>query len=87
MTVLKIIRKTVSEKEVSVLLVTAGIAASGVLVVFAVTWFCNFLSDRKVYDYLCAAIPLMETVEIIGLYYLVIYIRRGVQKIRGGKEK
>ncbi len=87
LTVLKIIRKTVSEKEVSVLLVTAGIAASGVLVVFAVTWFCNFLSDRKVYDYLCAAIPLMETVEIIGLYYLVIYIRRGVQKIRGGKEK
>lgn len=84
-TLSKAFRKNVSEREVSVLLVTLGMIASCLILVFAVIWFCCFLSNRRVYDYLCAAVPLMETIEIIGLYYLFCYIRNVVRKRKENK--
>lgn len=79
---LKIIRKDISEKEISILLVTLGIFASCVLVLLAITWFCSFLSERKVYDYLCAVIPLIETIEMIGFYYLFKRVLECVRRNR-----
>ena len=70
---IRITKKKYSETETGILFVTLGMGSSFVILIVAVTWFCNFLPDRKVYDYLCAAIPLMETMEVIGGYYLFSY--------------
>ena len=78
----RIFRKQASGRDVSVLLVTLGMVGSCLALVFAVMWFCCFLYDRRVYDYLCAVVPLMETLEMIGLYYLYRYVRSLVQKVR-----
>lgn len=61
-------------RKADILLVVFGLAGSCVLLMAAVTWFCNFLPERKVYDYLCAAIPLMETVEMIGAWQLKSFL-------------
>lgn len=53
----------------AVLLIVIGMILTSGAVIFAVMWFCNFLSIRKVYDYLNAAIPIVEIVELIGGYY------------------
>ena len=63
-------RKTVG-RQGDILLVLLGLIASCLLLMAAVLWFCNFLPERKVYDYLCAAIPLMETAKAVGCYYAV----------------
>ncbi len=62
--------------ETGILFVTLGMGCSFVILILAVTWFCNFLSDRKIYDYLCAVIPLMEALEIVGAYYFYKMIRK-----------
>lgn len=78
----KLVRGKGAGRQGDVLLVVLGLAGSCLLLVAAVTWFCNFLPDRKVYDYLCAAIPLMETVKAVGVYYLVCAAGRVWKKYR-----
>lgn len=78
----KLVRNEKTGRQGDTLLVVLGLAGSCLLLIAAVTWFCNFLSDRKVYDYLCAAIPLMETVKAVGVYYLVCAAGRFWKKRR-----
>lgn len=66
----QVVRGQSDGRQADILLVVFGLFGSYVLLMAAVTWFCNFLPERKVYDYLCGAIPLMETVELIGGWYL-----------------
>jgi hypothetical protein len=33
-------------------------------------WFANFLSAKKLYDYFCGAIPVMNIAEVVGIYTL-----------------
>ena len=54
-----------------VLLVSAGLLLSAFALVAAVCWFASFLDDRKVYDYICAIIPLVQVCQTIGLAALV----------------
>lgn len=49
-------------------LIVVGLLGSALILILAVVWFCNFLSDRKVYDYIAAAIPLLQVVYLIGIY-------------------
>lgn len=53
-------------------LLLASVAAVLTLLVLlvGVMWFANFLSDRKVYDYVGAGIPLLALCECIGLWNL-----------------
>lgn len=74
-------RKTVG-RQGDILLVLLGLIASCLLLMAAVLWFCNFLPERKVYDYLCAAIPLMETAKAVGCYYAVCGARHLWKKRR-----
>ena len=81
---IRIVKRKYSETETGILLVTLGMGCSFVILILAVIWFCNFLSDRKIYDYLCAAIPLMEALEVVGAYYfykMIRKIQRGIFKL------
>ncbi len=58
-------------KDLWLLAISFGLFLTCILVVAAVIWFCNFLTDWKVYDYCSAIIPIMELLESIGVYYLI----------------
>lgn len=66
------------------LLITMGMALNALLVVFAVMWFCNFLTVYKVYDYSGGAVIFIEIAEAIGLYYfadiIVAYLKKKKDK-------
>lgn len=66
------------------LLLIAGMLLSAALVIFAVMWFCNFLTVYKVYDYSGGAVIFIEIVEALGLFYLAdiatAYLKRKKDK-------
>ncbi len=64
-------RRIELSKEQSLLVISLGLFLTCILVVVAVIWFCNFLTDWKVYDYCSAIIPIIELLESIGIYLLI----------------
>jgi hypothetical protein len=63
-------------KDQMIFLVILGMIGTCIITVFGVEWFCNFITDRnrKIYDYLCAVIPLIQIIEAVGIYYLIRYV-------------
>ncbi len=53
------------------LVISLGLFLTCILMVIAVIWFCNFLTDWKVYDYCSAIIPIIELLESIGIYLFI----------------
>lgn len=51
------------------------ILSSGALI-FGVTYFCNFLSERKVYDYIGGFIPILQILEAYYIYYLIKTVKK-----------
>ena len=51
------------------IVISGGLALTALLMIVAVLWFCNFLTDWKVYDYCSAIIPAIELIEMIGIYF------------------
>ena len=62
------------EDRIWTIVISSGLFLTCLLLVFAVVWFCNFLTDWKVYDYCSAVIPIIELLEMIGIYLLLTYI-------------
>ena len=47
---------------------------------FGTTFFCRFLDDRKVYDYLSIIFPLIQILEMMGIYYIISKIKKILKK-------
>lgn len=58
-------------EHIEITIVVISLAASCFALIIGVIWFANFLSIKKVYDYLCGAIPIMNVLEAIGMYVLI----------------
>jgi len=67
-----IIRK---DKNYNLLIVTLGLLLSAFILHFGVTYFCMFLNTKKIYDYLCAFIPIIQVFEITFVYYLLVLLK------------
>ncbi len=52
------------------LLVSAGILATVLVLLFGVLWFCDFLTIRKVYDYFCGGLILLDAWKCVGVWYV-----------------
>jgi len=61
----------VRRDDIKIFAVCVGLGMTSLVLIMAVLWFCNFLTEYKIYDYCSAAIPLIQILEIIGIYYLV----------------
>ncbi|MBR6147765.1 MAG: hypothetical protein IKQ44_05305 [Lachnospiraceae bacterium] len=57
--------------DIRLLTVCLGLGLTSLILIMAVLWFCNFLTDYKIYDYCSAAIPMIQILEIIGIYYFI----------------
>lgn len=68
--------KTANNNNLWIMIISAGLMASVLLLIVAVLWFCNFLTDWKVYDYCSAIIPVIELLEMIGIYFFICGISR-----------
>lgn len=68
----------------SVLLILIGLSVTCVIVIFGVMWFCNFLSARKVYDYVSVIIPSIEVIQAVGIYYLLQHLKN-IMVLKTGK--
>ena len=71
--ILKSIVELVKKKHnnIPMLLIVLGMMVTIIILLFIVLYFCRFLSIRKVYDYTCGIIPIIQILEIIGIYYLL----------------
>lgn len=58
-------------KDLWLIIISFGLLLTCILVIAAVIWFCNFLTDWKVYDYCSAIIPIIGLLESIGIYLLI----------------
>ena len=47
---------------------------------FGTTFFCRFLDDRKIYDYLSIIFPLIQILEMMGIYYIISKIKKIAKK-------
>ena len=47
---------------------------------FGTTFFCRFLSYRKIYDYLSIIFPLIQILEMMGIYYIVSILKKKLKK-------
>ena len=66
----KLIKKKADVREIGLALVLLGMITSAAALIFGVMWFANFLSEKKLYDYFCGAIPVMNIAEAVGIYTL-----------------
>ena len=57
------------------LLLLLGLSASGGALFLGVQWFSRFLGLRKFYDYVACAIPILQILEMAGLYYLCLGLK------------
>lgn len=79
----KVIKELLHQKvtaDSSVLLILIGLSVTCAIVIFGVMWFCNFLSARKVYDYVGVIIPIIEIIQAAGIYYLLLHVRAALQR-------
>lgn len=64
-------------------LITLGLIVSGSISFFSVQWFTSFLDDKKFYDYICCAIPIMQVAEVTGIYICYLIIKKiGRKKLK-----
>lgn len=71
-------------EKLEVWLIVMGMIASGIALLFGVMWFCSWFGveiDKHVYNYTGGLIPIIQIVELIGGYYLVIGTKEWIQKI------
>lgn len=71
-----IIKKRRMRETVSLYLIIIGMLGTCFTLFFGTTFFCRFLSQRKVYDYASPMLPLLLAVELIMLYLMTITCRR-----------
>lgn len=64
------------------LLVATGILITVLVLLFGVLWFCSFLSMRKVYDYFCGGLILLDAWKCIGVWYVCHVIWRCAGRMR-----
>ncbi|MCR4754379.1 MAG: hypothetical protein K5868_02495 [Lachnospiraceae bacterium] len=58
-------------KDLWLIIISFGLLLTCILIIAAVIWFCNFLTDWKVYDYCSAIIPVIGLLESIGIYLMI----------------
>lgn len=75
-------QKKFEASDLELLIVVVGLALTILVLTVAVMWFCNFLSIRKVYDYMCGAVPIMNIIEVIGIYQIVLLLVEWTKKFR-----
>lgn len=68
-------KRKLKENEWQLLVITVGLCLTILVLLVAVMWFCNFLSIRKVYDYMCGAFPLITIVEVVGIWQILLLIQ------------
>ena len=62
-------------------LIELGLLITCFVQFFGTTFFCRFLSYRKIYDYLSIIFPLIQALEMMGIYYIVKTIKKLKRKI------
>lgn len=62
------------------LLIELGLFVTCFAQFFGTTFFCRFLSFRKIYDYSSIMFPLIQILEMMGVYYIVFKIKKTVKK-------
>lgn len=74
---------------ISLWLITFGMLAVGGINFFGVQWFTRFLSTRKFYDYACCVLPVMQIIELIGIYMVYLLIKTVIKQSKTwlGKQK
>lgn len=68
-------RKRVSRNELRVYLVLMGLIVTCMALLLGTAFFCRFLSQRKVYDYVSPMLPMLLAAEMISLYVVIEKIR------------
>lgn len=73
-------------QHLDLVLIVFGLMITGFVLLFGVVYFCRFLSMRKIYDYTCALIPIIQILEVIGIYILFYNLKAIFKaKIKKGK--
>lgn len=71
-TIIELARKNYKNLEIS--LIVLYLIATAFVLLFGVEWFCNAFGNSSIlghiYNYTCGIIPIMQILEIIGIYYL-----------------
>ena len=64
-------------------LITLGFIGTFMVLFFGVLWFCSSYGGsllRHFYNYTCGIVPIIQLLELIGLYYVVIFIKKYILK-------
>ena len=64
-------------------LITLGLIGTCCVLMFGVLWFCSSFGNsilRHVYNYSCGIVPVVQLLEMIGIYYVVSYFLKYVLK-------
>ena len=64
------IKKTLDSATLSIYLIVLGIFATCLALFFGTTFFCRFLSQKKLYDYASPMLPLLSAIELIVFYQI-----------------
>ncbi len=75
-----LVKKTSDETFNSMFLITLGLVLTCFVQFFGTTFFCRFLSIRKVYDYTSIIYPLLQIAEFICLIIIVKFVKNRLNK-------
>lgn len=75
-------RKKLKRAELDLYLIVLGLTATCSILFFGTTFFCRFLSQRKVYDYASPMLPILLAVEVILFYVLMKGVKMALLKWR-----
>lgn len=77
-------------ENLTMFLVTLGILLTCFVNLIGVEWFCSWCRDlRHIYNYTCSIVPLIQILEILGIYYLIKIVKSFLRKgdVFYGKKK
>ena len=74
--------KKIDQELISKFLITLGIFINCIALFIGTTFFCRFLSFRKVYDYSSVIFPLIQIIEMICFYEFFTIIKNLYRKLK-----
>ncbi|MBO7720416.1 hypothetical protein J6S35_02150 [Candidatus Saccharibacteria bacterium] len=79
--------RLIYSEETATWLVAVGLFTTAIIILFAVVWFCNFLDDKKIYDYASATIPCIQIFEAIFIWSLISNLKQLYNRIKEKHER
>ena len=73
-------KKKINERNLSIYLIMLGLSVTCFAQFFGTTFFCRFLSFRKIYDYTSIIFPIIQILEIISIYLIISNIKKILKK-------